>query len=274
GKLRFELLGPGVQQSWEGGPANCDARAPGNPGIIFWDCPPNFEGQRLDPQWQGNLLRYQVMPALMCPSDSSSIADGHSAKSNYAMSMGNQLMPANPNPNASNWGPPCTLYPGNNFGTGRHGHGNTGMLLQGQMISGIIARHNWAANFRDITDGSANVICAGEIRPNCGDHTRNGWFHYNSMWVATTAPINYPIFCVRERSWDSVQPPTLLSGLQATNCNHWQNWQTSQGFKSKHDGGAFFLLCDGSVRFITESIDYMTYQRLGDRRDGEAVGEY
>jgi prepilin-type processing-associated H-X9-DG protein len=57
-------------------------------------------------------------------------------------------------------------------------------------------------------------------------------------------------------------------------CNHWQNWQTSQGFKSRHVGGAHFLMCDGAVKFITQNIDYITYQRLGDRRDGGVVGEF
>jgi hypothetical protein len=30
-------------------------------------------------------------------------------------------------------------------------------------------------------------------------------------------------------------------------------------------------MADGSVHFISENIDYDTYQRLGDRREGEVV---
>jgi len=93
------------------------------------------------------------------------------------------------------------------------------------------------------------------------------------MWIATTAPVNFPIACVRETlkdvSWDEGAARNGLNG-----CNHWQNWQTSQGFKSRHTGGAQFVLCDGSARFISETIDYRTYQRLGDRRDGQVVGEF
>ena len=33
-------------------------------------------------------------------------------------------------------------------------------------------------------------------------------------------------------------------------------------------------MADGSTQFITEDIDYATYQRLGDRRDGEPVGRW
>ncbi|GIX04333.1 MAG: general secretion pathway protein GspG [Planctomycetaceae bacterium] len=229
---------------------------PGTPGV-------NFESQT-NPQ--GQLYRHTAIPSLLCPSEESNLIDGHGAKSNYACSIGNQAMPSNSNPNASNWGSACALYPGNNFGTGAAGHGNS---YDPNQISGIKSRYNWAASIRHITDGTSNVIAAGEIRPQCGDHTRNGWMHFNSLWVATTAPINYPIVCVRESGWDATSPPPGMNS-----CNHWQNWQTSQGFKSRHVGGAHFLLCDGSVKFITQNIDYITYQRLGDRRDGGTVGDF
>jgi hypothetical protein len=92
------------------------------------------------------------------------------------------------------------------------------------------------------------------------------------MWTATTPPINYPIKCVREDpGWDNA---TADPANGRGPCNHWQNWQTSQGFKSRHTGGAQFALSDGSARFISENIDYILYQRLGDRRDGQPVGEF
>ncbi|MBX3443794.1 MAG: DUF1559 domain-containing protein [Planctomyces sp.] len=210
---------------------------------------PNFEAQVDD---KGKLLRHYVIPVLLCPSDSSPNLIGHSAKSSYAMSMGNQQM--------DSLNGMCPQYFGNNFGTAPVGHGNT--MLNAQ-VSGIISRMPWAARIGDITDGTSNTICAGEIRHLCGDHSINGWLHFNAMWFATTAPINFPIRC-----WGDPGHPG------PENCNHWQNWSTSQGFKSQHVGGAHFLLCDGSVKFITENIDYLTYQRLGDRRDGVPVPEF
>jgi prepilin-type N-terminal cleavage/methylation domain-containing protein/prepilin-type processing-associated H-X9-DG protein len=225
----------------------------------------NFEGQ-VDPA--GKLYRQYVIPAYMCPSDPQPILDGHSAKTNYMMSMGNQSMPGG----GTAWGT-CSQYnsPGdrNVFGLYAPGHGNTD---NPSYTSGVLSRLNWAANFRDITDGTSNTIAAGEVLGQCGDHSRNGWFHFNSTWIATTAPINFPIACVRESlrgvSWDSGSPGPLNA------CNHWQNWQTSQGFKSKHTGGANFVMCDGATKFLSENIDYRIYQRLGDRRDGEVVGEF
>jgi len=51
-------------------------------------------------------------------------------------------------------------------------------------------------------------------------------------------------------------------------------WFCKQGFKSRHDGGAHFVLSDGSVKLLSENIDYATYQKLGDRRDDQTVGEF
>ena len=48
----------------------------------------------------------------------------------------------------------------------------------------------------------------------------------------------------------------------------------SWGFRSMHVGGAHFLLVDGSVRFISQNINYATYQNLGSRNDGNNIGEY
>ncbi|MEM7809867.1 MAG: DUF1559 domain-containing protein [Planctomycetota bacterium] len=45
-------------------------------------------------------------------------------------------------------------------------------------------------------------------------------------------------------------------------------------FGGPHPGGVQFALCDGSVRLIGFTIDEDVYRRLGDRRDGEVVGEF
>ncbi|MCH7989793.1 MAG: DUF1559 domain-containing protein [Planctomycetes bacterium] len=47
-----------------------------------------------------------------------------------------------------------------------------------------------------------------------------------------------------------------------------------RGFSSLHVGGAFFLMGDGSVRFVSNSIDQTSYRSLSTIGDGEVFGEY
>ncbi len=46
------------------------------------------------------------------------------------------------------------------------------------------------------------------------------------------------------------------------------------GFGSPHTGGAQFLLCDGSVRFVSENVDPDMYKHLLDRADGVDVLDF
>ncbi|MCA9069662.1 MAG: DUF1559 domain-containing protein [Planctomycetaceae bacterium] len=199
-----------------------------------------------------NGVRTLSIPVMLCPSDTRNVNNDR-AHANYGFSMGNQRM-------SDNGGWCGNQYPGNNLGTGADvGHGST---LDMGRISGVFSRFAAAAKIRDVTDGMSNTILMGETRPQCNDHFAGGWFYGNAMFaLATTAPINYDT-CQGEPNY------------QADSCNAWNNWQTSMGFKSNHTGGAHALLGDGTVHFISENINYTTFQRLGDRRDGQVIGEF
>ncbi|MBM4077734.1 MAG: DUF1559 domain-containing protein, partial [Planctomycetes bacterium] len=43
---------------------------------------------------------------------------------------------------------------------------------------------------------------------------------------------------------------------------------------SRHSGGVQTLLCDGSVRFVSESVDLNLWRSVGTRNGGETVGEF
>ena len=236
-------------------------------------------------------IRFMPVPALICPSDTSGKYTpwGNYAATNYGACVGAQNIPCQWGQNniAMIVGPsPYTgSTVGNWFGTGSAGDSDTAWGGGGgQGVSGVFQRSGatamsslawgqptqWAASFAEITDGTANVIAYGETRPICMDHGQGGWIDSNTgcTWVATTAPINFPT-CINEpypvsaqlNNWSNTQQT-----LYAPN-----NWTTSQGFKSKHPNGAQFVFCDGSVHFLNDTINYDTYQRLGDRHDGKMV---
>lgn len=230
------------------------------------------EGNPLNMEWAKNASNVAhisaVIPNFLCPSSAHDIylhggqpGQGPRATGDYGFSIGAQRMDANAGSCALPFTYNGTAYPiGNPFGTGPDGHANT---IDGNRVSGVFSRGPWAANLAQVTDGTSSVIAFGEVVPQRSDHHMHGWFHFNSMWTATTGPINYKVPGIGEPGWPGWSTPT--------SCNHWLNWTTSQGFRSMHPGGAQFVLCDGSVQFLTETIDWVTYQRLGDRRDGQPV---
>jgi prepilin-type N-terminal cleavage/methylation domain-containing protein/prepilin-type processing-associated H-X9-DG protein len=205
--------------------------------------------------------RRTAMTMLLCPSDSIMVRADRRHR-NYGLNGGFQQ--------TSDRGRCGNIYNHNALAAGcgirqangRSGHGSTN---NPDAISGMFGRYVWAAKIRDVTDGTSNTIMGGEVRPDCTDHQAGGWFDANFVSAGfTTAPINYP----------TCRGETPYQGQGGTSCNNWSTWQVSMGFKSRHTGGAQFVMGDGSARFISENIDYCTYQKLGDRRDGLVVGEF
>jgi prepilin-type processing-associated H-X9-DG protein len=47
-------------------------------------------------------------------------------------------------------------------------------------------------------------------------------------------------------------------------------WQMARSY---HPGGVNLALCDGSVRFVSETIDVRTWREMGSRNGGEIIEE-
>ena len=225
----------------------------------------SFNGKIVERTW------HVVVPTYLCPSDpfmkkhqwSDPSNRDHRALSNYGYSIGAQLMPSLNNS--------CTKFPGNLFGDGAAGHGNS---PSNNDVSGFFGRGEWCPTMSEIRDGLSNTIAFGEVLPNKSDHHWSGWMHFNALWTATTAPINYPVVGIGEAGWNSnTNPQGLDNHDSGIGCNGWRNWQTSNGFKSGHTGGANFVFGDDSVRFLPDSIDYRTYNAMGGRKEGIPASE-
>ncbi len=209
----------------------------------------------------GKYLRQTEVPYSKCPSDASPSPDGNWAQASYGGSMGSQKTDS-----ASAACQPFFVA-GVNYENpgGSAGHGNT---TEKRYIAGIFGRVlSEKMTFADVTDGLTNTIFVGEILPACNDHG-GGWWHFNGManaHASTSVPINTMTTCNAPYKRQSPPFPT---------CTAQNNWNIAWGFRSSHTGGAHFLLGDGSVRFISENLDYNTYQKIGTRNDGLVVGEF
>lgn len=131
--------------------------------------------------------------------------------------------------------------------------------------------------FVDFKDGLSNSFLVGERR---SPIAVNGLFTGGDTIWSGANDDNFPDwqgFAMHLGSCDPISPlnqkiataPSALSG------------QPFITFSSLHSGGAHFLLGDGSVRFISDSIATgpvgkagSTYQNLASLADGQVLGEY
>jgi len=113
---------------------------------------------------------------------------------------------------------------------------------------GIFWRHTqWKPIYMaNIKDGASNTFLIGEDVPEHNNHSAA--FYANGDYASCHAPLNY-----------LPNPPTPDA------------WWNVMSFRSRHPGGGHFCLADGSVRFISEGIDYDLYRGLSTKAGGEAV---
>ncbi|HWL09107.1 MAG TPA: DUF1559 domain-containing protein [Planctomicrobium sp.] len=120
-----------------------------------------------------------------------------------------------------------------------------------------ILYYNSSITFRDIADGASNVLMVGESPyQNWSDSDTR----YNEGWASAAFTVNNSGF------------PSVTTGTRYP-LNTGKNGNDSSGcFGSKHTGGAHFLMCDGSVQFLSENMNLQIFQQLGARADGQPAG--
>lgn len=106
-------------------------------------------------------------------------------------------------------------------------------------------RRNIGTKFRDITDGTSNVALVGERRWKKPDTSGN--FAYAAVLWGVNG-----IAGGQDRSMASA----MGCGFRKLNCP--ENNQCRRAFSSMHPGGSQFAFGDGSVHFISETIEHNT----------------
>ncbi len=197
------------------------------------------------------LIQYNIPPVYVCPSDNSQRIVNNRATHCYAASIGPTTHGNNSACSCSEW-TSWNQYAPSPWG-GVYGYGPDAKF------AGPFFRYPVATRMTDCTDGLSSTIYFGEVRPQCSIHQSQGWATSNNGQglTSTIVPINY----------DSCSQ----AAAAGENCDKYCNWSTELGFKSRHPGGANFCLGDGSVHFLSETIDHWLYQYLGAKADGHTA---
>ena len=109
-----------------------------------------------------------------------------------------------------------------------------------------------------VLDGMSQTILLGEMR-DISDSL--GWVSGTRSTLRNTSMLNDPKSFDPATAGNTPEPEEPAGSLRVG------------GFGSYHTGGAQFVFADGSSRFISSSIDKETYRKLGNRADGELLGD-
>ena len=141
---------------------------------------------------------------------------------------------------------------------------SSGTKDSGGSLRGIFDyRDGQVATLASITDGTSNTFLVGERLPNQG--SAGSLWALNGSSGGTTIPINWRT--------DQNERPGMRPGQQCEldELGTAGGSYGSGGFKSRHPGGANFVFCDGSVKFIKQTITLPIYCALGSRNGGEVI---
>lgn len=140
--------------------------------------------------------------------------------------------------------------PTSNFSRGHCFGGETGIFGAGS-----------ANRMQDVTDGTSNTIAIGETT--YGD-IGDGVARMASVWtgISPEGTGGYP---PKDR-------PMRVVMHSLANEPRWRiNGTFKNAFSSHHPGGAQFGFADGSVRFLSETMDGVVAEHMADRADGFAI---
>jgi len=205
------------------------------------------------PEAPNDALTRIIIPIYQCPSDSGARTNGGRVRGNYVMSWGNFRIPSSGRTD----GPTRALFGFNNS-------------------TGKLSLYGRSSRISDVTDGTSNTLMMSENRraidPDDID-TRGAIFNDDSIGYAFMT-ISTPNSSVADNPRGCLTTPDASAQAQiglpcATTPGGW-----AQSARSLHTGGVQVLMCDGSVRFMSNSVNLTTWQALATIAASDLAGEF
>ena len=149
--------------------------------------------------------------------------------------------------------------------------GAAGSASYGTYCNNGLLSYNDSFSMRDITDGSSNTMIISEQSGSVSglDYRSN----YYGGWSGTNIPGNS--LTMTGGNWGSGttavryvnNSKTVSTGSNAT-------YGANTIINSYHVGGVHVLMGDGAVRFISDNINFLTFQQIAVKDDGMVIGEF
>jgi prepilin-type N-terminal cleavage/methylation domain-containing protein/prepilin-type processing-associated H-X9-DG protein len=137
-----------------------------------------------------------------------------------------------------------------------------------------------SVNFRDVTDGLSSTLMLAEVRQGGLFGTRDkatdlrGLIWYGRHAGITT--LDTPNTTVSDYLLsDAYCPDKTAAAAAGMPCTAYSSSNPIRlSSRSCHPDGVNIALCDGSVRFVGNSINRTTWQNLGSTQDGQMLGDF
>ena len=185
------------------------------------------------------------IPLMQCPSDTAIPSYQNIPPYNYLVNLGNTNA-ASTNVNGATYSP-------------------------GPFKIAVSRFPGYATGLRDITDGTSNTMLMGEVRTGTkrastpgsvdGDFRGLVWISYNAGYTGNLPP-NSPVA-------DSMTSFCVTDANDYLPCVGTSSGSDLLTMRSRHTGGAHTVLCDGSVKFVSNSIDLNVIRALSTMSGGE-----
>ena len=248
----------------------------------------SFFGQ-MGPSWLVSLLPYiDQAPLYNQVNFNVSITNGANANI-VSANISAFLCPSDPNASAGN---KCQNMGGNwgrgNYAASGYNRANTQSYANvGTSDRGVMGYNGWA-NMNSVTDGTSNTAAAWEVRAGWNQMDPRGVWASGRIGGAFVADCttgtnggpynNFTGDCYGINDGHSNGDDIFANGGNTDNptigMGGWPNGDGQAGPKSMHVGGVHMLLCDGTVRFVNQNIDYNIHARLIGAGDGQVLGEF
>ncbi len=235
----------------------------------------NVGGSWIIPDPNNRMAASTVVPLYLCPSDSSrkvstnwGVTEGI-GPTNYCANMGTGLAPAGGAQNGSPYNADGVFFADSRirFADLTDGSSNTAamsesLLGEGATTSGVTPPGSEKKVYKNLPFGQdiSDANCVAATTWNQSDPRQFSWY---SGEIRCASYNHY--YGPNSKSYDCVANAPASEGYIAS------GWKAA---RSNHPGGVNLLLCDGAVRFISDSVDLGVWRSLATRSGGEVVGEF